>query len=122
MTDSTNDVFTLDHFRRALGDVSDLHYDDLQEIPYMDVATRLYLTAGIAVRFASKRSRCPWRAWHLDSFVADGVNQHQLGLEFFVGELRFSSDGNGTIRVKYTDNASNGDAYFDREHLFGWSA
>ncbi|RKT25616.1 hypothetical protein B0G69_1335 [Paraburkholderia sp. RAU2J] len=49
MTDSTNDVFTLDHFRRALGDVSDLHYDDLHEIPYMNVATRLYLTAGVAV-------------------------------------------------------------------------
>lgn len=57
MTYATNDVFTLDHFQRALGDVSDLHYDDLHETPYMNVATRLYLTAGVAVRFASKRAK-----------------------------------------------------------------
>lgn len=121
MTDVTSDVFTLGHFRRALEDVSHLHFDDLHEIPHMNVGTRLYLTAGVAVRFASERAKCQWQAWHLDSFVADGVNQHQLGHDFSAGELRFSSEGKGTIRVKYTGNASNGDAYFDQEHLFGWS-
>jgi hypothetical protein len=96
--------------------------DDLPEIPYMNVAARLYLTAGVAVRFASKSAKCQWQAWHLDSFVSDGVDQYQIGHDFTTGELRFSSDDGGTIRVKYNDNALNGAAYFDSEHLFGWSA
>ncbi|AHN77547.1 hypothetical protein DA70_16205 [Pandoraea pnomenusa] len=54
MKDSENLVVTMDHFRRSLGDVSDLHYDDVMEIPGMPIATRLYLTAGVAIRFVER--------------------------------------------------------------------
>lgn len=120
--DSMKVVITLDHFRRAMIDLSSLHYDDLLDIPYMDVSARLYLTAGVAVRFASKRAKCKWQAWHLDAFVADGTGQDRLGGDFTTGELRFSLDDGKAIRINYTDSASNGDAYFGDEHLFGWSA
>lgn len=105
-----------------VANLSNLHFDDLHEISYMNVAARLHLTAGVAVRFASKRAKCQWRAWALDSFVADGVGQDYLGRDFMTGELRFSSDDAKIIRIRYTDSASNGDAYFGDEHLFGWSA
>lgn len=121
MKDSENLVVTMDHFRRALGDVSDLHHDDVIEIPGMPVATRLYLTAGVAIRFASKQARCGWQAWTLQSLVADGVTQDEVGRDFIQAELRLTSTRSGVVRIRYANNASHGDAYLNSEHLFGWS-
>lgn len=87
----------------------------------MDVATRLYLTAGVAIRFASKHARCGWQAWTLQSLVADGVIQDEVGRDFTQADLRLMSTRSGSIRIRYANSALHGDAYLNGDHLFGWS-
>jgi hypothetical protein len=87
----------------------------------MTVASRLHVTAGMALRLASRQTKCPWQSWRLDSFTADGTTCDRLGDDFAAARMVFSGDCGKSLRIDYEDNAICGTAYLDDEYLYGWT-
>jgi len=114
--------YSLDHFRRALIDLSDLHYDDFPEIPDMNVAARIYLTAGVSIRFASKIEKCSWTKWKIESFSASPYKGDAIGASFDTAQLIIKSDSGKVITIRYAKSGLRGDAYLQGKSLLGWTA